>query len=59
VVCVWVDKDYTFNEDEIFWEGLLELGVDMLCTDHPLEAIETRRKFEEGHRIDTTFKSKL
>ena len=38
------------SEDEKFWQGLLELGVDMLCTDHPLEAIETRRKYEEENQ---------
>lgn len=45
-MCVWVDKDFTHDEDEKFWLGVLDMGVDMLCTDHPLEAIETRAKFE-------------
>ena len=45
IVGVWVDKKVTFDEGPDLWNSVLSLGIDFLCTDHPLEAIEVRSKF--------------
>jgi glycerophosphoryl diester phosphodiesterase len=42
MVSVWVDKEITKDEGKATWEAIMDQGVDMLCTDHPLEARQVR-----------------
>ena len=42
IVGVWIDKAVHSNEGPELWKSIFEAGVDMFCTDHPLEAIECR-----------------
>jgi glycerophosphoryl diester phosphodiesterase len=42
IVGVWIDKAVHTNEGPELWMELMSLGVDMFCTDHPLEVIECR-----------------
>lgn len=37
-VCVWVDTDGLIHEGEDHYRRMIELGVDYICTDFPLEA---------------------
>lgn len=37
---VWIDKTVTKDEGPKFWQTLVERGVDMFCTDHPLEVLK-------------------
>ena len=45
---VWVDKVVTKDEGLGFWNSLMDLGVDMFCTDHPLEVIDARTRYYEA-----------
>ena len=41
IVGVWINKAVTKDEGPDLWKTLKQNGVDMLCTDHPLEVIKT------------------
>lgn len=41
IVGVWIDKGVTRDEGPELWKTLSQNGVDMFCTDHPLEVMET------------------
>jgi glycerophosphoryl diester phosphodiesterase len=43
-VGVWIDKDITRENEEIY-QDLMDLEVDFLITDFPLEVIEFREKW--------------
>ena len=47
LVGVWIDKDSTHDEGTRFWQSVFNMDIDMLCTDHPLEAIQIRDQFYE------------
>jgi len=40
-VGVWVNAE-VFNEDDNYYMRVMNLGVDIICTDYPLEAIRVR-----------------
>ena len=48
IMGVWVDKAVTKDEGLDFWNSLMDLGVDMFCTDHPLEVIDARTRYYEA-----------
>ena len=41
IVGVWIHKEITTDEGPELWKTMKQNGVDMFCTDHPLEVIET------------------
>ena len=41
IVGVWINKAVTKDEGPELWRTLQQNGVDMFCTDHPLEVLET------------------
>lgn len=45
---VWVDKAVTKDEGPEFWNSLMDLGVDMFCTDHPMEVIDARTRYYDS-----------
>ena len=45
IVGVWVDKDFTHDEGTAFWRNVFAMDIDMLCTDHPLEATQARDQY--------------
>ena len=42
IVGVWIDKAVTKDEGPKLWKELMDAGINMFCTDHPLEAIAFR-----------------
>ena len=45
IVGVWVDKETTHDEGTNFWRNVFAMDIDMLCTDHPLEATQARDQY--------------
>ena len=43
LVGCWVDKEITHDEGPAIWNQLIDAGVDIFCTDHPLEVLEVLR----------------
>lgn len=48
IVATWLDKSVpseVYAENEAFYRKMYDLGLDMLTTDHPLEAEEALWKY--------------
>jgi hypothetical protein len=41
-VGVWIDKSVTTEETIDLWHKVMDLDVDFICTDYPLEMIQAR-----------------
>ncbi len=39
---VWIDKSVTSEETIDLWHKVMDLDVDFICTDYPLEMIQAR-----------------
>jgi hypothetical protein len=42
-VGVWI-RALDFEENEVFYESMVRMGVDFICSDYPLKAMASRNK---------------
>jgi len=44
---VWIRKQ-DFEENDSFYLQMFESGVDFICVDNPLQAMEMRKRYEKS-----------
>lgn len=51
IVAVWIETNQDqYTEDEEFYKQIYDLKVDMLTTDHPLQAHKALQRYHEQKR---------
>lgn len=55
-VGVWVNAEVFIENDE-FYRNAIEMGVDIICTDYPLEANRVRAQIEQEQAERELFNS--